>query len=394
MAVDGPAVQSNAVNPYTQILGKTAQRHRLLGVHWELTYRCNERCTHCYLDVFAPNAHVPNELTSDECFRIIDELAAAGALNLTFSGGEILTRRDFFEIAQYARRKRFLLRLFTNGLLIKPAIADRIAALHPYMVEVSVYAADAETHDRITRIPRSFELTTRALRLLHERGVRTQMKTPMLHENVHQFHALQALAKELGAQFRYGVTVLPKNSGSLSTLAHRLTDDDLLTLFRQTFESEAWLPGPSEPDQRTCGITLNTLLIDPYGNIFPCTQTRISAGNVREQPLKTIWETSSVWEDLGQLTLGDLPVCRTCELRTMCVRCHAVALVEDGDIRAPALANCREALARRKVLIERGELPADYPIPAHLQHLERQSTPTQFIPLASLASGVRQPTSA
>ncbi len=391
MAADGPSVRPPTENAYTQFLDKTHRRHRLLSAHWELTYRCNERCTHCYLDVFAPNAHVPNELTTEECFRIVDELAAMGALNLTFSGGEILTRRDFFEIAQYARRKRFLVRLFTNGILIKPAVADRIAELHPYAVEVSIYGADAETHDRITQISRSFELTTRALRLLHERGVRTVLKTPIMHENAHQLHALQSLAQELGAQFRYDVTITPKNNGGFSPLLHRMSDDDLVAFFHQAFDVEGWAPGPSEPEQRTCNISLNTLVIDPDGNIFPCTQTRISAGNVREQSLKTIWESSAVWQELSNLTLANLPICRTCELRMMCTRCHGVALVEDGDLRMPALTNCREALARRKVLIERGELPTGYPIPAHLQNLEPQSTPAQFISLVSLSGRVPQP---
>jgi radical SAM protein with 4Fe4S-binding SPASM domain len=107
--------------------------------------------------------------------------------------------------------------------------------------------------------------------------------------------------------------------------------------------------------------------IGPYGDVFSCVQARVAAGNLREQSLQAIWQTSPVWNDLRRLTLNELPVCRTCELRTLCVRCHGLALVEDGDLRAPASVNCREALARRQVLVEKGALPADYPIPAHLR---------------------------
>ena len=394
MSLDGPAT-----NPYKQIVQSTARKRRLLSAQWELTYRCNERCTHCYLDVFAPNAKVPGELTTDECFRVVDELAAEGVLHLTLTGGEVFTRRDFFDIARYARQKRFLLRLFTNGILVNPRLADRIADLHPYAVELSVYAVDAETHEAITLVPRSFELTMRALRLLRERGVRTVMKTPLMRENVRQLDALRALAEELGAQFRYDITITPKDNGGLSPLKHRLTYDDLLWLFRETISLDTFAPSPGTPDQRTCGIALNGLLVDPYGTVYPCVQTRMPAGNVRQQSLGEIWQNSPVWKELGNLTLGELPVCGTCELRTICVRCHGLALVEDDDLRGPAYINCREALARREVLIEKGGLPADYPIPAHLQNYRgaaRRSPPTlplpdHFVPLAAVSGGLSQP---
>jgi radical SAM protein with 4Fe4S-binding SPASM domain len=387
VSVEGPASQPREANLYEQFVAQSGKAHRLLSAHWELTYRCNEKCTHCYLDVFAPNAVVPGELTTEECLRIMDELAELGVLNLTFSGGEVLTRRDFFQLAEYARAKRFLLRIMTNGILIKPAVADRIAALNPYAVEMSVYSTKPEVHEKITRVPRSLELTLRAMRLLHERGIRTVMKTPLMRENVREIHALRALAQELGAQFRYDTTITPKDSGSLSPLQHRITYEDLVWLFREEFQPGMFQKRELGPEARTCGITQFAIVIDPYGTVFPCIQTRVAAGNVRERSIREIWQGSHVWQDLN-LTLSELPVCRTCELRNICTRCHGIALVEDGDVRAPATVNCREALARRQVLIEQGVLPADYPIPAHLQtsvsNLEPYLPPPNFVPVSSL----------
>lgn len=372
MSLEGPSHEPYLVNPYTIAVDKTRRQHRLFSAHWELTYRCNERCTHCYLDVFSPNANVPGELTTEECFRAIDQLADLGVLNLSLSGGEILVRKDIFEIAQYARSKGFLLRLFSNGLLIKPQVADRIAELHPYAVEISVYGADAATHDAITQVPRSFELTTRALTLLHERGVRTVMKTPLMRENVFQFGELRSLAEKLGAQFRYDITITTKDNGGRSPLAHRLTYEQLVWLFRQETRIEGWTLRTISPDQPTCGISMNALLIDPYGNIFPCVETRVMVGNIKQKPLREIWQQSPVWAELGRLTIGELPVCRSCELAAMCVRCHGIAKLEDGDLRNPATVNCHESLARRQVLIEKGALPLDYPIPSHLQEYAKQ----------------------
>lgn len=105
MPVDILARDSQPSNIYERLLAGTAASHRLLSAHWELTYRCNERCSHCYLDVLPANAEVPGELTTAECFRVIDELAALGTMPLLFSGGEILARPDFFQITRMMRAK-------------------------------------------------------------------------------------------------------------------------------------------------------------------------------------------------------------------------------------------------------------------------------------------------
>jgi uncharacterized radical SAM superfamily Fe-S cluster-containing enzyme len=88
-------------NPYARILKKTQDRLIPFMVHWELTYRCNLRCPHCY--VVPQNSR--EELTSGEIAHILDVLKERGTLYVIFSGGEILTRKDFFEVAREARKK-------------------------------------------------------------------------------------------------------------------------------------------------------------------------------------------------------------------------------------------------------------------------------------------------
>ncbi|MBM3128548.1 MAG: radical SAM protein [Chloroflexi bacterium] len=368
MSVEGPSSIPEAASPYDQIVNQTRQQHRLFSAHWELTYRCNQKCSHCYLDVCPPQSAALDELTTAEAFRVIDELAALGALNLTLSGGEVLVRHDWFEIAQYARARKFLLRLFTNGILITPRVADQMASLHPYAVELSVYGADAETHDGMTQRARSFELVMRAFQLLRERGIRTWFKVPLMRENIQQFDALRALAESLGAVFRYDITITVKDDGGRAPLQHRLTYADYVWLFRKVIDPKVWVERTVTPETRMCGIAKNALAIDPAGNVSPCVQVRTRVGNVHEQSLREMWARAHAWNELGRITLNDLPVCRVCELQSVCVRCHGLALLEDGDLRAPAMINCLEALARRQVLIEKGALaPEKFPIPAHLQ---------------------------
>src|SRR2546425_6597593 len=95
-----------------------------LGVHLDVTYRCNERCIHCYLD---HDDH--GEMTTAEIKDLLGQLAEAGVFFLTVSGGEVMMRRDFFEILEHARSLLFCVKLKTNAVMIKKADAARIADL-------------------------------------------------------------------------------------------------------------------------------------------------------------------------------------------------------------------------------------------------------------------------
>ena len=97
-----------------------------ISCQFDLTYHCNLNCIHCYI----VKNDIP-ELKTSQIKNILKQLARAGILFLSFSGGEILTREDFFEIAEYARKLHFSLNLKTNGTLIDEEIADKIAALYP-----------------------------------------------------------------------------------------------------------------------------------------------------------------------------------------------------------------------------------------------------------------------
>ena len=340
---------------YSRILAKTVKQHQLLSVHWDLTYRCNLRCTHCYVvKPGDPGFKSPGpELSTDECTGIIDQLADQNVLNISFSGGEILLRQEFFEIARYARRKHFAIRFLTNGTLITPEVADEIATLYPIRVSMSVHGARAETHDRITQVPGSFERVIRAFRLLGERGIKTYFSTSLMRENITELNDIRTLSEKVGATFRYSATITPKDDGCPLPLRHRLSDDELLCFFRQELTAD-WRPRRLKEDEHVCLAGLNMLSIDPYGGVYPCVQLKIPAGNLRRQSLCTIWRESPVLRRMRNLTLSDFATCSMCDLREFCIWCPGLALVEDSDLLGPSSAACREARLRHQVLKEKG----------------------------------------
>src|SRR5262249_1062084 len=210
------------VNSYPDLYASAEERAVPLSALVELTNACNVDCEHCYLDLLPD--HRIGALSTEEWKQIFRELAAEGCLFLTLSGGEILIRRDWYELAAYARKLGFALRLYTNGTLIDDDVADRIAELTPVAVEISLHGATAETQDAITRRPGSFERTARGVSRLRARQVAVVLKCVLMRRNAHEFASLRRLAREWGAEILFDVEVTPKNDGSYGPVA--LTMDD------------------------------------------------------------------------------------------------------------------------------------------------------------------------
>src|ERR1700730_14989972 len=132
-----------------QEMAEKAQKLNIpLSVQLDLTYRCNERCVHCYLD---HDDH--GEMTTAEIKHLLDEMAEAGVFILTLSGGEIFLRKDFFDILEYARDLTFCIKLKTNAVLIREAQAAQLRDLGVQSIQVSIYSHRPEVHDAITKVP-------------------------------------------------------------------------------------------------------------------------------------------------------------------------------------------------------------------------------------------------
>jgi len=331
-------------DPYTRIVKKTQDRLIPFIVHWELTYHCNLHCPHCYV---APQ-NSREELTTGEIAEILDTLKGAGTLYVIFSGGEILTRRDFFDIASYARKKGFALRLLTNGTLIDEGVANQIKNLNPLSVEISLYGSRAETHDGITACTGSFERSLKALRLLNERSIRTVVKCLMMKGNASEFGRLKQLAQEIGSQFIYDPVVIPKIDGSMDPCRNRLDRTELYSLFYPEVHAVKRDDDPRE-DDLLCSAGLNAFSISPYGDVYPCMAFKESGGNLTKDSVCQI-QHSPIFSKIRSITLSDLPECKGCELVPYCNRCPALAWLESGDLFGPSYADCVVARVIKSII--------------------------------------------
>jgi radical SAM protein with 4Fe4S-binding SPASM domain len=348
----GPQGGAGRAGSWLQRLRAKAQANNIpLHVMLELTNHCNVWCRHCYISDRPPKG----ELTLDEFKGILDQLAEAGTLFLTLSGGEALIHPDFFEIAAYAREKDFSLTLFTNGTLITPRVADRLVELCPQRVEISLLGGLAATHDQIVQTAGSFDKALRGARLLVERGVFVQLKMTWMRENIEEAEQIQALVEEIGASaFRSAYMVIHRRDGSAEVADMRATPEQLRAVARRAYEQHGEKGIPPEPEPLTeeqkretspCGAGQSSCCIDSYGNVYPCAAIDTVLGNLREESFAAIWRGSEELKQIRAIRIADLPECSTCHLFMRCSRCAGLAKMETGSLLAASPQACVVARA-------------------------------------------------
>ena len=332
-----------------EMAAKALEMNIPLSVQLDLTYRCNERCVHCYLD-----HHDHGEMTTAEIKDLLDQMAAAGVFYLTISGGEILMRRDFFEILEYARLRTFCIKLKTNGILIRKQEADRIKALGVESVQISIYSHSPEIHDAITKLPGSLEQSIEAIRRLRAHGIHVIMANVLMVQNVHDYAGVRALAAELGAQFIMDPTITPMMDGDRSILNLNVDEAALREVFRneslvggsiEEFCAPPLKPGENDMDQLPCSAGHTACYVSPYGDVYPCVQFPLPSGNVRRMKFVDIWRDSPQLNEVRSIKLGDMPTCSKCTHGVACTRCPGLAYLE-GNMRGPSYQDCEKSYAR------------------------------------------------
>jgi heme d1 biosynthesis radical SAM protein NirJ len=164
-------------------------------VIWNLVRRCNLTCMHCYS--ISTDVDFPGELSTEEVFRVMEDLKAARVPALILSGGEPLLRKNILEIAALSRALGFYTGLSTNGTLIDVPLADRIAATGFHYVGISLDGLE-ETHDRFRRKQGAFEAALNGIRLCRDRGVKVGMRFTVTQDNAAELPALLDLAEQEG----------------------------------------------------------------------------------------------------------------------------------------------------------------------------------------------------
>lgn len=332
-----------------QMTEKALKLNVPLSVQLDLTYRCNERCVHCYLD---HDDH--GEMTTAEIKYLLKELADAGVFILTLSGGEIFLRKDFFELLEYARRTlMFCVKLKTNAMLIREREAARIRDLGVESVQISIYSHRPEVHDAITVVPGSLKRSLDAVRFLKSQGLRVIIANVLMTQNMQDYPAVRALAAELGVDCTLDPTITPMMDGDRSVLSLGVGQNALRQVFRDSSlvgDVEEFCAISTNPDEDAlenlpCSAGHTTCYISPYGDVYPCVQFPLPTGNVRKQRFIDIWRHSDAMNDVRSIRVKDLTTCTSCSHVSSCSRCPGLAFLE-GNMRGPSSQDCERSYAR------------------------------------------------
>jgi len=323
-----------------------------LSVHLDVTYRCNERCEHCYLEHDGKD-----ELTTEEIRSFLRQFAEAGTFFLTISGGEPLLRRDCFEIIENARELEFNVKLKTNAVLVREKDARRLREAGVEQIQVSVYSHKAEIHDRITKLPGSFSRTLKGIRLMRAAGLKVTLANVLMRSNAGDYAGVQELATETGAQYTLDPTITPMLNGDSSILGMRLPSEELRTVSRDERlvgnVGEFCAPPAADDDDIREGIPCSaghtSCYVSPLGEVYPCVQFPLACGNLRRQSFAEIWAESEQLREVRGIRAKHLATCSSCAHLGTCTRCPGLAFME-GNIRGPSSADCEKSFVRTGVV--------------------------------------------
>ena len=169
----------NPVNLPSHLLQFSADKKPV--VVWNMTRRCNLKCIHCYSN--SADIDYPDELTTEEGKKLIDDLAAFGSPVILFSGGEPLMRKDLLELAQYATDKGMRAVISTNGTLITKEIAAKLQKIGLSYVGVSLDGLE-KTHDRFRGKKGAFAAAIEGIRNCREAGIKVGIRFTVNKHNL------------------------------------------------------------------------------------------------------------------------------------------------------------------------------------------------------------------
>ncbi len=328
----------------------------------EVTRRCPLKCLHCYNNLpMNDRTARSQELTFEEHCKLLDELAAAGCLWLLYTGGEIFGRPDFLNIYTEAKKRGFLITLFTNGTLITPKIADYLAEWRPFAIEITLYGATRDTYEALTQIPDSYDKCIRGIRLLLDRNLPLALKTVPTTINQHEVYEMKRMAEEdFNVQFKFDPLVNPRIDCSQSPLAIRLSPEDAVILdlldarreheYRALIEMELSTAGDRRELDTVyfCGGGRQSCAVSPSGEMSICVLSHQEGYSIRQGSFQEGWKGRL--REIREKPSRQKTICAECRIRTLCSMCPANGELENGDPEKPVEFLCQVAHLRAYAL--------------------------------------------
>ncbi|GAN33954.1 MAG: radical SAM protein [Candidatus Brocadia sp. AMX2] len=321
------------------------------AISWNTTYRCNLRCSHCYLDTNALTRQSASELTTQEGFRLIDQMAELNPNQLLIlTGGEPLLRKDIYELASYASQKGMMIVLGTNGNLIDDDIAKKLKESGVAGIGISLDSIVPDSHDKFRGLSGSWDDTLNGIEACRRQGIEFQIQTTVTRENFHEIPDIIEFSYNLGAKvFNLFFLVCTGKGQELTDITSQQYDQALHQLYevQKKYQGKMMVGAKCAPHYRRivyehdttsplirtyaggCPAGTHYCRITPEGNVTPCPYMPNISGNVREKSFGEIWKGAADFQTLRDANLHGR--CGVCEFQHICKGCRARALAATGN---------------------------------------------------------------
>jgi radical SAM protein with 4Fe4S-binding SPASM domain len=305
---------------------------------FELTYRCNLKCKHCYIGTL-PNT---NEMNTKTVLQIIEDIAETGFVKIALSGGEPLLRDDLLLIMKEIKNYDLEVILSTNGTLLS---VNRVRELKSYidLVCISLDSHEEFIHDNFRGVDGAQKMVLKGIKNCLDNDLHVRIFTTLTKFNHNKLPEFINFIEELGIReitlFDLNLVGKGSNLGSEVQLAvdefkaavNILTEltnlsnvkIDVLAPFNFHVNAE-YLNKMTLLSGGFCNAGISTLNITPDGYIQPCSRLRTNLGNAKTEKIKEIWSNSSVLKKLRDRTKLK-GMCGKCEYKYYCGGCRANA---------------------------------------------------------------------
>ncbi|MDD2358973.1 MAG: radical SAM protein [Syntrophaceticus schinkii] len=316
-------------------------------VSWNTTNACNLKCPHCYRDA---GREAPQELSTTEGYRLLEEVKKAGFKIIVFSGGEPILRPDLCDLI--ARAKSLGLRpvLGTNGTLLTEEKVQQLKEAGAAAVGISVDSIDPEKHDHFRGIKGAWEATHQGIINCHEGGLPFQIHTTVFPWNYSGIEKITDFALQAGARGHHVFFYVPTGRGK-KNIEETITSEQMESLLERLISLQEQLPLEIKPTcapqfmriarqlkvpnrfSRGCLAGISYCIIGPQGDVYPCPYMDLKISSVRETPFSEIWSKDPVLLKLRTQKYGGY--CSVCKYRGTCGGCRARAFAgSEGNFMA------------------------------------------------------------
>ena len=332
-------------------------------VSYSITTKCNLKCKHCYSESIEQAS--PGELSTEDAFRLIDDLSRWGIGLLIIDGGEPLCREDMLDVVKYASMRGIRTTIGSNGTLIDKRTAKKMVEAGAMAVAISVDGADAQTHDSFRGIAGAFEQTLKGVEACKNVQLPFQFNTVVRKETLSQLEDLLRMAVDYGAdaaeffdlvaagrakdECKEQVLSNDERRWAMEWLAQSQEDCPIVirvpgcpmyplllqekSIKPKHFASEMLRRVPYYGRGCAAGMPMGYVMVQCNGEVNPCMLLQVKLGNVREQSIVTIWENSPPLAQLRQRKLLK-GKCGECSYKVTCSGCRGRAYEETGDMMA------------------------------------------------------------